>query len=144
MVNISKADYTKAHIIFDFVWKLFNECEYYSSVLGVEKIKELLLKDSMQAFLISKKKHNIGVLTLVESESIYSNGKFVIVNELYLLPEYRTEKIIKLLLDTIKKIAIKKKWHRIELTIPDVFKDVMDYFTTGGYEEFGVRIKLII
>lgn len=81
----------------------------------------------------------IGFGALCESFSLYADGKFGILQEFYVLPEYRSEKVGHGLLESIKKHAKKNGWKRIELCTPSLpaFDRTVSFYKENGFDRTG-------
>jgi GNAT superfamily N-acetyltransferase len=86
------------------------------------------------------------MITVAQSIAIYSLGKFGIINELYVLPEYRSCGIGKLLLDEVVKLAKSKAWKRIEVGAPnqEKWQRTIDFYIKEGFIEIGPRLKRVL
>jgi len=81
----------------------------------------------------------VGFGALCESYSLYAEGAFGIIQEFYVLPEYRCKDIGKELIREIIKFSKTKKWKRLELCTPPVpeFNKTVDFYQTNGFEVTG-------
>jgi GNAT superfamily N-acetyltransferase len=81
----------------------------------------------------------VGFGALCESHSLYAEGAFGIIQEFYVMPEYRSKEIGKELIREIIKFAEAKKWKRLELCTPPVpeFNGTVDFYQTNGFEITG-------
>jgi GNAT superfamily N-acetyltransferase len=81
----------------------------------------------------------VGFGALCESHSLYAEGAFGIIQEFYVMPEYRSKEIGKELIREIIKFAEAKKWNRLELCTPPVpeFNGTVDFYQTNGFEITG-------
>ncbi len=84
-----------------------------------ELISEFIKNNNNYEILkASEDKNIIGFITLSESQAIYCGGKYGLIDELYVLPEYRSEKVGSLLIEEVKKIGLDNRWMRIAVTAP--------------------------
>jgi len=60
----------------------------------------------------------VGIITLSECFAVYTGGNYGIINEMYVLPEYRNKNIGAILIDKTKEIAAERNWGRIDVTTP--------------------------
>jgi len=81
----------------------------------------------------------IGFGALCESHSLYAEGSFGIVQEFYVMPEYRSKGVGKTLISEIVEFAKNKGWKRLELCTPPVpeFKRTVDFYKSNGFEITG-------
>jgi GNAT superfamily N-acetyltransferase len=85
----------------------------------------------------------IGFITYIVTNAIYAKGNLGVVNELYILPEFRSKKVGKKLLDYVVSIAKKEDWKRIELDTPrpDVSEKALNFYINEGFVTSGFRMK---
>ena len=91
--------------------------------------------------------HIVGFASICESHSLYAEGSFGIIQEFYVLPEYRSHKIGESLIEEVTKLAKKKQWKRLELCTPPVpeFDRTLDFYKSNGFEiTGGYKMKLMI
>jgi len=82
----------------------------------------------------------VGILTIVECLSISAGGKYGVLNELYVVPEYRSEGVGKMLVDEAKDLAESRDWKRIEVTTPgDEFSKTLRFYEREGFYRIGPR-----
>lgn len=81
----------------------------------------------------------VGFGSLCESHSLYAEGTFGIIQEFYVLPEYRSKSIGKELLGKIIELAKSRKWVRLELCTPPVpeFDRTVSFYKENGFEITG-------
>ncbi|MEJ2694070.1 MAG: GNAT family N-acetyltransferase [Candidatus Thiodiazotropha sp.] len=81
----------------------------------------------------------VGFGALCESHSLYAEGTFGIIQEFYVLPEYRSRNIGATLLREIVTFAKNKNWRRLELCTPPVpeFKRTVAFYQANGFEITG-------
>src|SRR4030042_2994041 len=60
----------------------------------------------------------VGLITIAESESLYAGGKIGIIQELYIVPEMRSQGLGKALVQKAVEHANNKKWKRLEVGPP--------------------------
>jgi len=89
----------------------------------------------------------IGFGALCESHSLYAEGTFGILQEFYVLPEYRSKSVGKELLIEIVEFSRTKKWVRLELCTPPVpeFERTVAFYKDNGFEiTGGYKMKYVI
>ena len=91
--------------------------------------------------------HIIGFGALCESHSLYAEGTFGILQEFYVLPQYRSHHVGKLLIDHMVMYAKQKNWKRLELCTPPVpeFDRTVAFYKDNGFEiTGGYKMKRLI
>ncbi|TAJ95933.1 MAG: GNAT family N-acetyltransferase [Gammaproteobacteria bacterium] len=78
----------------------------------------------------------VGFGSLCESHALYAEGTFGILQELYVLPEYRSQGVGAKLLEKIVEFARKKGWRRLELATPPLpeFDGSVRFYEKNGFE----------
>lgn len=86
----------------------------------------------------------IGFITAIESNAIYARGRFGVINELYILPEYRSQQIGQKLIHFLIELAKIKHWQRLELDTPEIEKSqkTIHFYKKQGFVPVGYRMKL--
>lgn len=81
----------------------------------------------------------IGFGAICESHSLYAEGSFGIIQEFYVMPEYRSKEVGKSLIQEIVSFAKEQKWKRLELCTPPVpeFDRTVDFYKSNGFEITG-------
>lgn len=88
----------------------------------------------------------VGFICAVESSALYARGNFGVLNELYIIPEFRSKKIGQKLVNFLVEIGKFKNWSRIELDTPEVEKSMktINFYKKVGFETIGFRMKKYI
>lgn len=63
-------------------------------------------------------------------------GRIGVINELYVLPEWRSEGIGAMLIDEAKSLAEDRGWKRIEVTTAGVDYEKTNQFYQRGYQDW--------
>lgn len=81
----------------------------------------------------------IGFGALCESHSLYAEGSFGIIQEFYVMPEYRSKEVGKSLIHKMVNFAKKQNWKRLELCTPPVpeFDHTVNFYKSNGFEITG-------
>lgn len=87
------------------------------------------------------KDKTFGFITLCETRSLYAEGTFGLIQEFYVRPEYRSQKIGKSLLDQAKLFARSKLWKRLEVTTPPLphYQRTIYFYEREGFAIAGGR-----
>lgn len=81
----------------------------------------------------------VGFAALCQSHSLYAQGAFGIVQECYVLPEYRCKGVGRQLLDACVRFAGDNGWRRLELCTPPLpeFERSVDFYRENGFKITG-------
>ncbi len=81
----------------------------------------------------------VGFGALCESHSLYAEGTFGIIQEFYVLPEFRSKSIGKELLESLVSYAKSRQWVRLELCTPPIpeFDRTVSFYKENGFEITG-------
>ncbi|TXC92852.1 GNAT family N-acetyltransferase [Metabacillus litoralis] len=116
---------------------------YYS----LEICKNYLEKDTYIVFLAEEKNHFIGFISLCISHSLYAGGEFGIIQEFYVLPEYRSNGIGSKLLAKAIQYGKTMEWKRIEVAtppLPQFSKSFIFYKNNGFIDGEGRKLKCYV
>jgi GNAT superfamily N-acetyltransferase len=103
-------------------------------------------KNTVTFIARSKTGEAVGVATVVENFAIYADGHYGVINELYVVPEHRSQKVGEKLLDAIRQLGEERDWHRIDVTAPggDKWARTCAFYERHGYVFTGPKLKLLI
>jgi len=81
----------------------------------------------------------IGFGAICESHSLYAEGAFGIIQEFYVMPEYRSRDVGKSLIEEIISFSRKQQWKRLELCTPPLpeFDRTVAFYQSNGFEITG-------
>lgn len=107
--------------------------------LATNLCNDFMKEKYYQVIAASNNKNIVGFGALCESRSLYAEGTFGIIQEFYVLPEYRSRNIGKHLIETIIEHAKSKGWKRLELCTPPVpeFDRAVAFYQENGFEITG-------
>ncbi|SFM46872.1 Ribosomal protein S18 acetylase RimI [Paenibacillus sp. 1_12] len=103
--------------------------------------------DSFSAFLaFNESDQCIGVITVTECCAIYARGSYGVIQELYVLPNYRSKHIGHELMKEVVCLAKTKGWNRLEVGAPneDKWERTIQFYEREGFREIGPRLKLVL
>lgn len=85
----------------------------------------------------------VGLISFIESNALYARGDFGVINELYIVPEFRSKKIGQKLIDFLIAIGKSKNWTRLELDTPEIEKSekTINFYKKEGIVPIGYRMK---
>lgn len=142
MIHFRIADETDTAAVATLLAALFEEVEGSPDADDIaDMFAEIEADDSHSTLLALDEDDDIvGILTIVECLSISAGGKYGVINELYVVPEYRSEGVGKMLIDEAKALAESREWKRLELTTPgDEFSKTLRFYEREGFYRIGPR-----
>ncbi len=85
----------------------------------------------------------VGIITMAETESLYAGGKIGLVQELYIAPSMRSQKLGKLLIQKAIEYARDREWNRLEVGAPAYpqWARTKSFYIQEGFKEIGPRLK---
>lgn len=146
MISFRIADEDDTHVVSHLLASLFEEVGH---TLTAPEIADIFLQidaDDLHSTLLALDEDGdaVGVLTIVESLGLYAGGRIGVINELYVVPEYRSEGVGKLLLDAAKELADQRGWARIEVTTPgEDYAKTLRFYEREGFMPIGPRYKYL-
>jgi len=108
-----------------------------------ELCHELLVQGKYAVLLAvdDQSQRPIGFAALCESHALYAEGTFGIVQEFYIQPEFRSQKVGAALLESVAAHAKTRGWKRLELCTPPLpeFERTLHFYEENGFEVTGGR-----
>lgn len=144
MIYFRIADESDTDAVANLLAALFEEVEHTPDADEIAGIFAEIDADDHHSTLLALDKDDdvVGIMTVVECLSISAGGKYGVINELYVTPEYRSEGVGKMLLDEVKELAENRGWKRLELTTPgDEFSKTLHFYEREGFYKIGPRYK---
>jgi len=144
MIQLVIADDTHTLVVSELLANLFEEVGHTLTASEIADIFVEMDEDSLHSTLLAFNDDGeaVGVLTLVESLGLYAGGRIGVVNELYVVPPYRSEGVGKILLDAAKKLADERGWQRLEVTTPgEQYEKTLRFYEREGFFPIGPRYK---
>lgn len=144
MIRLLVADESHTQAVAALLAGLFEEVEHNLEFEEIVEIFEELDADDHHSTLVAVNTDDdlVGVITLVESLSLSAGGRYGSINELYVVPDYRSEGVGKMLLDYAKEVGEQRGWTRIEVTTPgDEFDKTLRFYEREGFWKIGPRYK---
>ena len=88
----------------------------------------------------------VGVATLGEAFALYAHGRYGIINEMYVEPDYRSQGIGEQFLAEIAAIGRRRGWRRIDVTAPESprWGRTRSFYERNGYVFTGPKLKLLL
>ena len=90
----------------------------------------------------------LGLITLTVQEAIHVAGQFVLIQELWVHPEHRSQNIGDDLIQAVETYAHKQGISRIEVCLPThefpSFSSTHHFYQKSGFEDFGPRMRKLL
>ncbi len=147
MFEIIIADNSHAAQIGILLEELFEEVEHDVKKEEIEELFPQLEDYGAHAVLLALNEEGdpVGVITLSEMVALFAGGKIGVINELFVLQEYRSEGVGKMLLEAAREIGESNGWRRLEVTTPgEQFIRTRQFYEREGFFEIGPRYKLLL
>jgi GNAT superfamily N-acetyltransferase len=147
MIHFKIADEADTHAVAGMLAALFEEVGH---TLIADEIADLFLQfdsDDHHSTLLALDDDDdpVGVITIAESLGLYAGGRIGVINELYVVPEYRSEGVGKMLLDAAKELAEERGWARLEVTTPgENYEKTLRFYEREGFFPIGPRYKYMV
>jgi GNAT superfamily N-acetyltransferase len=88
----------------------------------------------------------LGVLTLTETFALYANGRYRVIDEMYVAPEVRSEGVGARLVDAVKEYGRRRGWTRIDVTAPEDprWERSRRFYEGQGFTFTGPKLKFVL
>ncbi len=147
MINLIVADESHTTAVAHLLAALFEEVGHTPDAEEIAAIFNDIEESDHHSTLLATDDDGdiVGVLTIAETLSLYAGGYIGVLNELYVVPEYRSEGVGKMLLDAAKELAEDRNWKRLEVTTPgDEYDKTLRFYEREGFLPIGPRYKYIV
>lgn len=144
MITLHVADESHTEVVATLLAALFEEVGHTPDKETLATIFADIEADDRHSTLLALDEDGdaVGVLTLVETISLYAGGYIGVLNELYVVPAYRSEGVGKILLDEAKVLGESRGWQRLEVTTPgDDYDKTLRFYEREGFMRIGPRYK---
>lgn len=104
------------------------------------RLQDFVSSDKYFVFVVrSENGHPAGFIALYESYALYAEGAFGTIPELYVRPEYRTNKLGLRLVSQAKVFGASRGWRRLEVTTPPLpqFDRTLAFYEREGFDRSG-------
>lgn len=145
LANIHSID-TITQLLKDLYVELGDENESVN-FLSPEFIQHMLESKNTEVYLAyNHNRETVGLVSLTESQAFYAGGKYGVIDEMYIVPGFRSNNIGSQILSDIKHLAKQKGWKRLDVTAPteDRWVRTIDFYKRNGFEFTGPKLKLRI
>lgn len=150
MVRIEKALAEEFVVAIQLLKELYIELgEEEDSVkyLDLELLQKITSTGKTEIYLArTDNSMTVGIMTITECQSIYAGGKYGLLDEMYVLPGFRSKRIGTKLIEKAKEIGAKKGWTRIDVTAPteERWKRTVAFYEKSGFVFTGPKMKMVI
>lgn len=147
MLTFRIADEADTHVVSALLADLFEEVGHTLTASEIADIFLQIDSDDLHSTLLAldESEEAVGVLTIVESIALYAGGRIGVINELYVIPAFRSEGVGKLLLDAAKELAEQRGWERLEVTTPgEDYAKTLRFYEREGFMPIGPRYKYMV
>lgn len=140
---IDNKDITEVRCLMEKLYLELGEEKESIQFLDNQLIQNLLSNNRTIILKAVDNENNIiGLLSLTESQAIYSGGNFGAIDDMYVIPKFRSKGIGAKMLDHVKEIAKEKKWKRINVTAPtENNKYTIQFYNQNGFVFTGPKMK---
>lgn len=147
MIHLVVADESHTVAVAELLAALFEEVGHTPTATEIADIFAETEADDHHSTLLALDDDGdvVGVLTLAETLSLYAGGYIGVINELYVVPNYRSEGVGKILLNAAKSLAEERDWKRLEVTTPgDEYAKTLRFYEREGFMPIGPRYKFVV
>ncbi|MFZ4543998.1 MAG: GNAT family N-acetyltransferase [Saprospiraceae bacterium] len=144
MFHFRLADESDISDVSEMIARLFEEVGHTPDAEDIASVYTEIEEDDRHSTLLAYDDDEdlVGLITLTETLSLYACGLIGVINELYVVPEYRSEGLGKILLDKCKELGEEKGWKRLEVTTPgDEYEKTLRFYEREGFYKIGPRYK---
>ncbi|MBP3951862.1 GNAT family N-acetyltransferase [Bacillus suaedae] len=149
MVEIKRAEVENYQVITELYEELIKEICIKTNVVphlpcksqSLELCKDYLENEAIKVFVAEMEMEIVGFISLCSSYSLYAGGKFGIIQEFFVCPSYRSNKIGSKLLNEANKYAKQEGWKRLEVATPPLpqFDKSFLFYKNNGFVDGGGR-----
>ena len=148
---IGKASVNEAAAIAGMVQQLLQEimtvtgsAHFHAELPAISRRCEQFIADGIYTVFVAMGEADrapAGFISLTETHSLYAEGAFGIIPELYVQPQYRSAGLGHLLMDAAKAYGRSRGWQRLEVTTPPLpaFDRTFSFYQANGFDVAGGR-----
>lgn len=107
----------------------------------VQRCEELLTAGHYAAIIGWSDKTPVAVSTITETYALYAGGKIGVIQEFYVIPEFRSAGVGAMLIEQVRNYGKKQGWSCIELCTPPLpeFERALCFYQNNGLIPVGGR-----
>jgi GNAT superfamily N-acetyltransferase len=147
MITIKRGSIHDIELVVDFVSELLTELngKIFNNKVSKKEIMKWITDEEYIFFIAYHKSIHqpVAIITITETRSIYAQGVFGIIEELYVKPDFRSQQIGTQLLHHAVSFGKTRRWMRLEVGAPDKqhWIDTFRFYQKNGFIEVGPRLK---
>jgi GNAT superfamily N-acetyltransferase len=148
-LSIRKATSHHSDVIIRMLRALYLELGEESESIAFLKpalIAKLIRNKFTEIYLLEENTTIVGLISITETQAIYAGGKYGVIDEMYVVPEFRKKGAGRKMIEFAKHIAVRKKWLRIDVTAPTEsrWKNVISFYEANDFTFTGPKMKFIV
>lgn len=107
----------------------------------IQRCEELLLAGHYAVIIGWSENMPVAVATMTETYALYAGGKIGVIQEFYVIPEFRSGGVGAKLVEQVKQYGQKREWSCIELCTPPLpeFERTLNFYQHNGLVPVGGR-----
>ncbi|MCQ8118863.1 GNAT family N-acetyltransferase [Methylomonas rosea] len=107
----------------------------------VQRCEELLSAGHYAAIIGRSDKRPVAVATIAETYALYAGGKIGVIQEFYVIPEFRCSGVGALLIEQVRHYGQQRGWSCMELCTPPLpeFERTLSFYQQNGLIPVGGR-----
>jgi GNAT superfamily N-acetyltransferase len=147
VIAIRQAGIQDAEIVSSMVTALLRELSGKDErpAIKPELAAELLaMRSRVFGLLAFDDDRPIGVIMVTEAMALFASGIYGIITELYVVPEFRSSGVAKLLIGAAAELGKRQGWKRLEVGAPrqPTWSRSLAFYLNFGFTEIGPRLRL--
>jgi GNAT superfamily N-acetyltransferase len=149
-IQLEKAKEGEFSLVVELLKELYVELgEEAGSVafLTTDLIKNIVANGRTEVYFAKTNNEKVlGILTLTECQAIYAGGRYGLLDEMYILPKFRSGGVGKQLVEKITLLARERSWKRIDVTAPteERWARTIKFYETCGFVFTGPKLKFLL
>ena len=151
-IAVVQAGVEQAAVVFRLVGRLLRELGEEGDEAG--PLDEAALAEAWRArhdqqfaFLaLAEDSSEVGVVTVAESFAVYAGGRYGIINEMYVAPDYRSAGVGARLIEAVEALGRARGWRRLDVTAPESarWSRTRRFYERLGFTLVGPKLKLLL
>jgi GNAT superfamily N-acetyltransferase len=148
-IQIEKAKEEEYGLAVELLKELYVELgEEAGSVafLTTDLIKNMVANGRTEIYFAKTGQKVAGILTLTECQAIYAGGRYGLLDEMYILPKFRSGGMGRQLVEKITMLAKERHWKRIDVTAPteERWLRTVKFYEACGFVFTGPKLKFLL